>query len=122
MWRSFFLALGIFLMILGGQSLIVDHVVLANSRRVPTIVTGQNANGSVGYRNSPSFSNGSYRNYQSPFQNVGYANSSPQMNARVIRTKEWMPWSLLATGAIIVMYTLSLPPRGSSSSYSNSEE
>ena len=122
MWRSFFLALGIFLIILGGQSLVVDHVILATNRKVPAIVTGQNPNGSVAYRNSGVFSNNGYRANQVPYQSVGYSNPVSRPGSNVVRTKEWMPWSLLATGAIVVMYTLSLPVSSGSGSFSSSDD
>jgi hypothetical protein len=78
------LALGIFLLILGGETLVVDNFVMADGRRVPRIVSGPN--------------------YQPvPAQAAGF-----QYPRREIRTKDWMPWSLLAAGAITVMYTCSL--------------
>ena len=28
-----------------------------------------------------------------------------------IKTEEWMPWSFLATGAVIILYSITLPKR-----------
>lgn len=84
MWKSFFLALGIFLLILGGETLVVDNFVMADGRRVPRIVSGPN-----------------YQTPQAPTTGFQYPR-------REVRTKDWMPWSLLAAGAITVMYTCSI--------------
>lgn len=117
MWRSFFMALGIFTMILGAETLVVDHVVFATNRRIPAMVTGQPYQ-ETGY--SGAFSNQPYSANQSPYRGVGYSNSPvfpgrKVPNRGVFRTKDWMPWSLLAIGAIIVMYTYSLPAHHRSS-------
>lgn len=31
--------------------------------------------------------------------------------SREIRTEEWMPWSFLATGTVIILYSITLPKR-----------
>ncbi len=101
MWRSLFLALGIFSLILGGETLVVDKYLMADGRKIPRIIKG-----------------GSPSQMGSPFQQVGYSGNVQRPNNgpnRVVQTKDWMPWSLLATGAIIVLYTYSLPARGQSS-------
>ena len=28
-----------------------------------------------------------------------------------IKTREWMPWSFLSTGAVIILYTITIPKR-----------
>ncbi len=38
MWRAFFYGLGTTLILLGAQCLVVDHIVVADSRRVPSLV------------------------------------------------------------------------------------
>ena len=101
MLRSVMLAIGIFLLILGGESLIVDKVVVTKSKKITRIIDG---NGGL---NTP-FQNASYRNsnyYQNSFQNA----RSQQPKQRTYQTKEWMPWSLLAAGTIVVLYSYSLP-------------
>lgn len=93
MIRSILMALGIFLLILGVESLLVDKVVVKRSS-----------------------STGVVKQAASPFQNAGYQSGSyyqpaPQPKAEVKRsyhTREWMPWSLLAAGTITVLYTYSL--------------
>ena len=93
MIRSILMALGIFLLILGVESLLVDKVVVKRSS-----------------------STGVVKQESSPFQNAGYQSGSyyqpaPQPKAEVKRsyhTREWMPWSLLAAGTITVLYTYSL--------------
>jgi len=37
--------------------------------------------------------------------------SSMAAGTREIRTEEWMPWSFLATGAVIILYSITLPKR-----------
>ncbi|MCH2180446.1 MAG: hypothetical protein MK108_00440 [Mariniblastus sp.] len=96
MIRSILMALGIFLLILGVESLLVDKVVVKRP-------------GSAGVVKQE-------KQETSPFQNAGYQSGSyyqatPQPKAEVKRayhTREWMPWSLLAAGTITVLYTYSL--------------
>ena len=96
MIRSILMALGIFLLILGVQSLMVDKVVVK--------------------RSSPAGAVKQEQPETSPFQNAGYQSGTyyqpePQPEAEVKRayhTREWMPWSLLAAGTITVLYTYSL--------------
>ena len=90
MWRAFFLALGINLIIIGAQCLVVEQVVLTTNRdSKPAIANVDNIYTPVSY------------NQQS-------VSSTPK---KTFRPKDWMPWSLLAAGTIIVIYTYSLPKR-----------
>lgn len=91
MWKSFFLAIGAFLIILGGETLVVDKFVMSDANRVSRAVTGPG-----------------YQNNGPRFLNAGYSKLK-----REVATKDWMPWSLLAAGAITVMYTCSLHNRAS---------
>jgi hypothetical protein len=93
MWKSFFLAVGIFLIILGAETLIVDKFVMSDGNRVSRAVAGSGIQD-----NGPRFLNAGYGKLK-----------------REITTKDWMPWSLLAAGAITVMYTCSLHNRNSDS-------
>lgn len=93
MWKSFFLAFGFFLLIMGVETLVVQKFVMASGSRVPRIVSSMTDELSTPAWNNPA---------QAGTTNV---------RKREIRTREWMPWSLLAAGAITVMYTLSLPQR-----------
>lgn len=104
MWRSFFLAIGIFAIVLGVESLVVDQVIFDSNRPIPALVAGKTGGG-----NGNPFSGLT----QTPFQNAGFGSSTPTLNGgdgKAFKTRDWMPWSLLAFGAITVMYTISLPP------------
>ena len=173
MWRSFFLAVGIFTILVGLETMVVDHVIMTNVRRIPKMVTGKakgmvNApapvvaqNQPVTARSQPRFqmptfnrplnsgpsarrpttyrgtqsatfnrvldSSGSSQTNRSPgngfprlqnrgnnlaAQPVATTPTAPQPSrlkrSRIVETKDWMPWSLLATGTIIILYTHSL--------------
>jgi hypothetical protein len=85
MWRAFFLAIGISLVIIGAQCLVVDRVVLASS-----------APGDVQ-------------------QNTGLFGSSTTTNSgmggRELTPPDWAPWSLMATGAVVIIYSFTVPKR-----------
>lgn len=89
MWKSFFLAVGIFLLILGFETLLVDKFIMASGKAIPRLVNGNNGQTTSG-----------------PFMPASYGRMKREMS-----TKDWMPWSLLASGVITVMYTLSLHNR-----------
>jgi hypothetical protein len=82
MWRAFFCAVGIVLLILGVECLMIDSAVLA-----------------AGVVDDPM-----------PVQNSGFFGSSAaQSNAnRIFRPAEWIPWSLLTCGAVTLLYAISL--------------
>lgn len=97
MWKSFFLASGFFLILLGLETLAVQKFVMSGSRS-PTATAQAN--------NGP---------YQLASWNPGAAlPGAGTGRRREINTRDWMPWSLLAAGAITVLYTLSLPKRSGS--------
>ena len=79
MWRALFLAAGVFLCILGAECLAVDQFVL-KLRQPPQATVN-------------------------PFDNEENA-LGPQ---RVLTPPEWAPWSFLATGAITIIYSFTLP-------------
>ena len=80
MWRSLFLASGIFLMILGMECLGVESVRLKLREPPPAPV--------------------------SPFD------SPPDQGAmRVITPPPWVPWSLLSCGAVVCLYSFTIPRR-----------
>ncbi len=181
MWRSFFLAVGIGLMLLGVEALIFERVVVSESAKLPKFLNGlfekdhldsfAHAQYLPGQAN-PTFPNQTFSNPpqqgsdESYFQRVPFAsasrfgpsrfsgpqsgnygggrvdlsrsglnsNNSQTANAfpvsfpngsnrggvggviasqsqirgpKTIVTKDWMPWSLLAAGAIIFLYTSS---------------
>ncbi len=97
MFRSIITAIGVFLLILGGESLIVDRVIVVESQE----------------QTAPSTAVAPYS--ASPFQNAGFrqpqgAGLPRRIQRRVYHTKDWMPWSLLAAGTIVVLYSYSISP------------
>jgi hypothetical protein len=96
------MALGLNAMLLGGECFVLERVEL--SPAFTTVVAGRGPLGS-----SP---NSAMNN--SVFQNSAYqvmANNSSSGRGRLFRPREWMPWSLLAVGALIVMYTGAYSPK-----------
>lgn len=83
MWRAFFSAIGIVLIILGLECLAIDSA---------TFVAGAVEDPSV----------------QQSFNNMFAA--APPASDRVFRPTEWFPWSLLAIGSITLLYSISLRP------------
>ncbi len=76
MWRAFFLAVGIFVVVLGGQCLVLDRYVLAGEQ---------------------------------PAQQAGMYAFQPQPEpSRDIIPAEWAPWTMLSTGAVMILYSLTL--------------
>lgn len=185
MWRSFFFAVGIGLMVLGAEALVFERIDIAQSTPVPEFLnkllqqtdsngvvlapaapqqpfspsnanvntnplasqfnggvsnpfngsqfgpsrfSGPSAGGYGGQRvdlsrsglvtnNNRSFGTEAYPvSFANPVANQGTANNSPFAAAPTSLTgrqamvvKDWMPWSLLAAGAIIFLYTSSHP-------------
>ncbi|MEM9187180.1 MAG: hypothetical protein AAGB00_11865 [Planctomycetota bacterium] len=72
MWRAFFLAVGVYSLILGAEALAIEKAVL----KPKTSPQGQ-----------------------------------PLAAAKEITPPEWAPWSLLAGGAVIVLYSFTIPRR-----------
>lgn len=83
MWRAFFSAIGIVLIILGLECLAIDSATfVANVVEEPAA--------------------------QQSFGNM-FAAAAPT-NDRVFKPTEWFPWSLLAIGSITLLYSISLRP------------
>ena len=87
MWRAFFMAVGINLLIIGAQFLIVEKVII--SKPADRVARQEAANGS-------GFTNAAF----SP--NAGPTVSS---NRKTFKPKDWMPWCMLGAGTVIVIYT-----------------
>jgi hypothetical protein len=173
MWRSFFFAIGVMLIILGFECLIADRFEISNSARIPNAVArifdsgnspqsefnqfANSTNAQNGFGNSnfggsqfgPSRFGSQFDNNQSltnanyyggassaslrqparrPFSLAGFGGRSqssnqtsgqsllvPGKNTRVVYTKDWMPWSLLAAGTLVVLYTNATTGRNYSS-------
>ena len=81
MWRSIFCAVGIFLCLLGAQCFVVEEAVLAKSVAPRAPIVA--ADGTI----------------------------NPRGRAREIKTQEWMPFSFLGAGVLLILYTFTLPRR-----------
>lgn len=74
MWRSFFLAVGIFCCAFGGELLVTERLML-----------------------------------NSPGEKIARTGWTAPANRRSYEPPEWLPWSLLSTGSIVILYGLTLP-------------
>lgn len=81
MWRSFFLASGVYCCLLGAQSLAVDKAILAN-KEPPT---GQ-------------------------FSDLRIPGASLTRN-KEFTPPAWAPWSLMSLGAVTLLYSFTIPKR-----------
>lgn len=81
MWRSLFLAAGIVLCVLGAECLILEKAVLAKESDEP------------------------------PPQSVAYFTSPAEASAKEIVPPDWAPWSLLGGGAVVILYSYTVPRR-----------
>ena len=79
MWRSFFLAIGVYLLLLGGQGLTVEKVVLKihAPAREKTDFLGNR----VVEKGAP----------------------------RTLVPPEWVPWTLISSGAVTCLYSFTIP-------------
>jgi hypothetical protein len=74
MWRALFLAIGIYLMILGAECMVIDKAVMA----------------------AP------------PPGELGLTQPT---GPRDVVPPEWAPWSLMSAGAVVVLYSFTIPKR-----------
>jgi hypothetical protein len=84
-WRAFFFAVGTMLVIVGVECLLIDSATLKSK--------GAEA---------------------AQISNTAWLTSSQvsaQPTGRVVRPQEAHPWSLLASGAIVLLYSFTLPKR-----------
>lgn len=82
MWRSFFLAVGIMLVIVGAECLIIDSATL-------------------------------YAAAESSAADFMDPDMAPGQTTKVVSPSEWLPWTLLSIGAIVILYAVTLPKRWS---------
>ena len=80
MWRAFFLAIGLFLMILGAECLAVSKVTLRARHDPPPPVYPMDEPAKVGPR-------------------------------KILKPASWAPWSLLSSGAVVCLYSFTIPKR-----------
>jgi len=79
MWRSLFLAVGVYLMLLGFQCLGVEKFVL---------------------------------NVREPPKQAAPAEGKPKPGPqKTVVPPPWAPWSLMSTGAVVCLYSFSIPSR-----------
>lgn len=87
MWRAFFLAVGISLVIIGAQCLVVERVTLAH-----------------GISTSAPTEEGGYL--------LGQKSNAPAAaGGKDIVPPDWAPWSLMAAGAVVMIYSFTIPRR-----------
>ena len=92
MWRAIVMAVGLSLCLLGGEFMVVDRLVLADS-----IGPESTAGGDLGLYGDSSYSTpSSYTNWDRPRQ-------------RVFVPPEWAPWGLLSAGVLTVLYGAAIP-------------
>ena len=85
MWRAFFLACGISLLIIGAQCLVVERVVLAHGK------------GGAQTQNSEYL--------------FGGESTPTAVGKKDIIPPDWAPWSLMAAGAVVMIYSFTIPKR-----------
>jgi hypothetical protein len=81
MWRSFFLAAGVYCCLLGAQSLSVDRAILSKKDPAPARLMNLSMGGTNMLRN------------------------------KEITPPAWAPWSLLSLGAVTLLYSFTIPKR-----------
>lgn len=84
MWKAIFLALGIVLCIMGAECMVIEKAVFAKSP------DEQQQSAPATFLLAP-------------------APEPPPPNE--IKPAEWAPWSLLSSGAVIILYSITLPRR-----------
>jgi len=82
MWRAFFYAVGVVLVVLGVECLVIDSAEIKNGET----------------RQKPALSVWSPDPIEEP--------------TKTVRPADWHPWSLLATGSIVLIYSFSLRRNG----------
>jgi hypothetical protein len=82
MWRAFFLAIGVCLLILGGEFMLVDRVVLHHAPKAGSAI------GTMAILTDTEVGDG--KTYSPP---------------------DWTPWSLFSAGAVVVIYSCTIPKR-----------
>ncbi len=85
MWKALFLATGICLSVLGAECLVVERCYLKPKQ-------ARQADAAV----APSL--------------MGPAAGTAQAGREVV-PPEWAPWSLMAAGAVVILYSITLPKR-----------
>ncbi len=85
MWRSLFFAFGIMLLIVGVECLFIDSAVIGDAKEETVQV-----------------SNGWFQQPKSVTVAKG---------GKTINPPDWAPWSLIFSGAVVLLYSFTLPRR-----------
>jgi hypothetical protein len=80
MWRAFFLSIGIYFCILGGECLVVDKFVLVTKAEAT----------------------------ETPTSATLFGSPPPAAANKEFEPAEWAPWSFLSAGAVIILYALTI--------------
>ncbi|NIL96377.1 MAG: hypothetical protein GTO53_03245 [Planctomycetales bacterium] len=80
MWRALFLAIGIFICLIGLQCLVIEEAVFANLARPTTETNTLNV-------------------------------SEPAPRGHVVNPPDWAPWAFLGGGAVVILYSFTIPRR-----------
>lgn len=83
MWRALFLAIGIYLCVLGAECLVFDRAILDDGKPKESEVN----------------------------QEAALYSSDFSVERKEFKPKEWMPWSMLSTGAVVILYSFTIPRR-----------
>ena len=95
MWRAIFISFGTVLLIFGIEFLIVDKAVWA--RGEDAIIQRPQNFGVQGSSSSSTF----FNRFREEENN----------NPNEFEPDEWVPWALLSSGAVIILYSITIPRR-----------
>lgn len=95
MWRAIMMSIGLCLVILGGEAMVVDRVVLAD---------GPVADPAVG----DIYGGGFDSPYSTSYDDLTNLTSAVKPTGRVIVPPEWAPWGLLSAGVLTFLYASGL--------------
>lgn len=104
MWRAMIMSVGLCLVILGGEAMVVDRVVLADGPAANRV--GQLYDGGAG------LGGGFDSPYSTNYDDLTSLTSSARPAGRVITPPEWAPWGLLSAGVLTFLYAAGLPVGG----------
>jgi hypothetical protein len=82
MWRAFFLALGISLCIWGAECMVIEKAIMNGEAPPPD-----------------------------PNNFAAFVSQPVAPAARELKPPEWAPWSLMSSGAVVILYSFTLPRR-----------
>ncbi len=92
MWRATLMALGLSMVVLGGEAMVVDRVILADRDSDAASALSLDTS-------SPYVSYDQLNTYSASFPG----------SRRIFVPPDWSPWGLLSAGALTFLYSSSLP-------------